>query len=185
MKISEQRLLLGLNVVIWVAILLIGQSWFALFGFLVLWLSGCWYGARTTGWSRLAQAYSTRASFPSSQSSCRFFQSVRFNRWMQYRGIVNVCANEEGVRFSAFLPFRFGHPSFFVPWDEIVGEEETHTTFEYTDPRRVLVIGRDHLTYRGIKLGFSKAPSVIFEIRTELAEILEKASGGVWGYQRA
>lgn len=182
MRIAQQRLLIVLSVVIWIAILSVGQPWFMLLGFLFLWLLNCWFGARITGWSKLAEAYSTRVSV---RGRCRFLQSVRFNRVINYRGIVSFCTNEAGVKFSVLFPFRFAHPSVFVPWDEMVGEEEIHTVFEDLQIQGRLMIRGDNLTYRTVRLRFSKEPSVIFEIRTELAQRLERSSGGAWSYQRA
>jgi hypothetical protein len=89
------------------------------------------------------------------------------------------------VKFSVLFPFRFAHPSVFVPWGEIIGEEEIHTVFEDLQIQGRLMIRGDNLTYRTVRLRFSKEPSVIFEIRTELAQRLERSSGGAWSYQRA
>jgi hypothetical protein len=68
-------------------------------------------------------------------------------------------AGPEGIAFGVILPFRVGHPQFFVPWHDI--------TFA---PRKRWFMSM-------IELSFARAPGVSVSLPSKLAEKLASAGG--------
>jgi hypothetical protein len=135
--------------------------------FVVFWFSFSWILAKRSGWAKLASAYPAPRSLDGAHWS---FQSARFGRRASYRGTIHVSADSLGMHLSMFLPFRFGHPPVFVPWTELTGRQD-----------RQSLLG---VVVEFIELRFAGAPQVDCQIHGRLADELERASGGIWHYQR-
>ena len=128
---------------------------FALFWFGVVWLI-----AQMSGWPKLAEKYPARQLW---NETCWSLQSALV-RWAQYRGILRVCADAEGVHFSVIFPFSVSQQPFSVPWTEVTGHKK-RISFIY-----------------GVELHFQQVPSVTIKISTRLADNLVEASSGAWKY---
>lgn len=128
--------------------------------FVVLWLFVVWLTAQIGGWSKLAGLYPARLPF---DESCRSWQSARFRWGMGYNGILKVCADTQALHLSVFPIFRPGNPPLSIPWEDITGRRQ----------------------FVGVELRFRRAASIPIRISRQLADRLEKASGGIWHYDRA
>jgi hypothetical protein len=108
------------------------------------------------GWRRLADFYSADRPFEGKKF---FLQSARLRYRMSYNNILTIGANPEGIHVSVFFPFTVGHPTLFVPWEEVSAEAK-------------------HVWWIGIVLlQFSRCPSIPFWISRRLADKLVQASG--------
>ena len=94
---------------VWLIVLLIAVS-VLLFWAILLTLIG-----RMSGWHELAQRYPLEMTFTGTTFR---FCSAEFG-WVSYGGGLILSANAEGMKWDLFAPFAYGHPSFFLPWDEV------------------------------------------------------------------
>lgn len=105
-------------------------AWIAV-GVVLSWMSG---------WRSLAVRYPD----PGAVEGQRFrFVSGYVGRGMRsvrYRSAIDLVVGERGIRVSVLLPFRFMHPPFFVPWQEIERVERERRLLE----TRVTVRLRHH-----------------------------------------
>lgn len=121
----------------------------ALLVFIAAWCAGLWFFARGSGWSTLAKAYRLQGKF----AGKRFRgQSASFGHNFHGQAIIRIGANEAGMLIAVFLPFRFAHPTLFVPWSDI----------STTDM---------------IQFNFAKAPGVTMAIWPDLAKKLYICAG--------
>jgi hypothetical protein len=114
----------------------------------------------TRGWRELAKIYSLTIPFAGE----RWYFQTGDIAGVSYLLIVG--ADPRGAYFSTFFPSAF-FPRIFVPWEEIKGVEHCGTLIRY------------------VRLEFLKAPRQVHSISGRLADKLERASGGIWNYQRA
>lgn len=124
----------------------------------LFWAFVVWLIALLGGWSKLAAVYPARPPF---NESCWSLQSARF-RWSSYSGILKVCADAQALHLSVFPLFRPGHPPLSIPWEDISSRQ-----------RMIWV-----------ELRFYRAESVPVRIPPALAGRLEKASEGMWQYEK-
>jgi len=82
---------------------------------------------------------------------------------VSYNGILKLTANEEGVGFSIFFPFRFGHPPLFIPWSDM----------QVSQVRRFIFFNR-------VRFTFPDEPAVWIEITPKLAAKIQKAIACDW-----
>ena len=136
----------------------------AVVGVLPLLIAAIWVGtsalsAQLSGWSRLAEVYSS--SMPFTGQSWRL-QSVQMRWSMHYNTCVTVGASPQGLALSMFIFMRPGHGPLFIPWPEV---SATRTRVFL----RTLV-----------ELRFQRAPGIPLRISPRLSARLAAASGGVF-----
>lgn len=92
-------------------------AWLFAFPFLLigLWWLVCRLLAWVGGWHRLGKAYRAAGEY---HGDTREFQSARLG-FVNYRGILTVGANAEGVSLDVLAIFKPGHPALFVPWRDV------------------------------------------------------------------
>lgn len=131
-----------------------------------------WWGilklsAWISGWRMLADAYPARSDFTGAE---RTMQSAGMEGPgflpANYSGVLTIGANYEGVLFSIFIVFRIGHAPFFIPYNDLRGEESSQFYIPY------------------VRLTASKTPDIAIRIGRPLARWIEEQSGGVWTYNR-
>ncbi len=83
--------------------------------FPVFWCFISIFLSRTGGWDVLATEYATDLGPPASVST---FQTGRVG-FVNYGSCLRIATNDVGLHLSVLLPFRVGHPSLLVPWDDI------------------------------------------------------------------
>ena len=129
--------------------------------FVLFWIFIVWMIAQMAGWPKLVEKYPPRQPW---NETCWRMQSARLRNRGNYNGVLNVCADAEGVHFSTIFPFRFGNAPFSVPWVEISGHK------------------RQRFLSTMVELQFQRVPDVPVLISVNLADRLVKASGGAWSY---
>ena len=117
-----------------------------------LFFAGIWSGvvlllSRIGGWRELAGSYRATQPFTGEQ----FRVPVGWMRGSRYRGVLSLGADSMGLFLSISPLFRMGHPSLFITWSDISFSKDRYGSFE------------------GVRLRFSRAPSVSLLIPTELA----------------
>lgn len=128
---------------------------FAAFVAMIFWLI-------TRGWRELAKIYPLTIPFTGERW---YFQTGEIAGG-KYGYMLIIGGDLRGAYFSNSFPAALC-PRIFVPWEEIKGVEH----------RGILV--------RYVQLEFLKAPQQVHSISGRLADKLERASGGIWDYQRA
>jgi hypothetical protein len=128
----------------------------------LFWLAVVWAIAQLAGWPRLAEKYPARQPW---NPQCWSLQSALFRNWSQYRGVLRVCADSEGMHLSVLFPFSVAHKPLSIPWHEITGQKKTR------------------FFYYGVELRFQQEPKIPMHIRRALADHLVEASGGMWQYE--
>ena len=116
------------------------------------------------GWSELGRAYRAVVPFEGNRWN---FQDAYLRLLTSYRGIVSVGANSEGFYASVFLPFRIGHPSLFVPWQD------------------VSVRSDKCMWVRVYEFRFRQVPSVRFRLKEKLGKKIRDAAGPAWPGDRS
>jgi len=92
-------------------------SAFFLILFPVLWVGVLTLVGRTTGWAALARRFRAQMPFSGELWS---WQSAQIRSWLGgYNNCLLVGANPQGLFLAMMIPFRFGHPSLFIPWFEV------------------------------------------------------------------
>jgi len=84
--------------------------------FVGVWLVSLGLVARLGGWRELARHYRAQRDY---RGPKWYFQHARLRYGVAYNGCVTVGADRFGVHLALLLPFRFAHPSLFVPWSEL------------------------------------------------------------------
>ena len=107
------------------------------------------------GWARLTTAY--RGNQMKLGQQWRW-QSGTMARGVSYRSCLFVGANEHGLQLSVWFPFRLGHPSLFIPWEEITFVRPTAQ-----GPTR-------------LSLQFSRVPEIRLTVSKELGKQLQNSS---------
>ena len=124
-----------------------------------------WWGVVTLlgavgGWRALAAAYAAPDAAPLSGTPCWRGQSGNLNGYMNYNGVLRVCADPRGLGLSVMVLFRPGHAPLLIPWSEIAA---SHTA-GFFGP--------------WVELRFARAPRTVLRIRQGLAAAVAEASGG-------
>ena len=135
-------------------------EWFWPFVFLAIfvfvWACLCYFISVLGGWRSLARVYPASQFLPGERFR---FRSAWMGAGINYRISLTLEANTQGLHISVFLPLRIGHPSLFIPWEEISAEPEMF------------------FWLRKANLQFAKCPEIPFSISIKLAEKLSQASG--------
>ena len=117
------------------------------FLFVAIWSGVVLLLSRIGGWRALAESYRATQPFTGEQ----FRMRVGWMRGSRYRGVLSLGADSTGLFLSIFPLFRMGHPALFIPWSDISFSKDRYGSFE------------------GVRLRFSKVPSVSLLIPTDLA----------------
>jgi hypothetical protein len=128
----------------------------------LFWVAVVWVIAQIAGWPKLAEKYPARQPW---NPQCWSLQSALLRGWSQYRSVLRVCADNEGMHLSVMFPFSVAHKPLSIPWHEITGQKKTR------------------FFYYGVELRFQQAPKIPMHIRRGLADQLVAASGGAWRYE--
>ena len=103
----------------WVALALVGIAAFlCAFSYL---------GARMSGWSVLAQYYSTNREF---DGKLWRFRHARIG-WLTYGGVLTLGSGVDGFYLKVAPPYRLGHPALLIPWEELTLSVVQGWVFEY------------------------------------------------------
>ena len=114
------------------------------------------------GWGTMAESYPERIKIdPQCFSAQRAILGISVN----YNGVLNICADYEGLHFSVMFMFRPGHRPFFVPWEDIHAVKKQHFLFQVVEMR------------------FARTQNRPFRIYLKLADQLVAASNGRWSYE--
>lgn len=140
-------------------------AWF--FATFPYWFGGlgagiCLLIATVGGWRRLAVHY-RRTSLIA--GTTYWFQSAAMRRWItaSYGNCLVVTVNDEGIGLSIIFLWRLGHPPLFIPWPDILANQERWLFF-----------------FKRVRLSFSLEPSVRMWISTRLARKIQAAVGRDW-----
>ncbi len=136
----------------------------SLIAFALFWSAVVWSISLTAGWPKLVEKYPSRQPW---NETCWRMQSARIRKWANYNGILNVCADAEGVHFSTIFLFAIGNAPFSVPWPEINGLKQ----------QRFLL--------STVELRFQRVSNIPIQISLVLANRLVEASGGAWQYEES
>jgi hypothetical protein len=109
-----------------------------------------------SGWRSLASVYPEEHPFAGDLFR---FQSVFMRYRSAYANVVIFGANQEGLRISVFLPWRFAHPPIFVPWQDVSAKAERRGTAKM------------------MRLYFENSPEISMLIMQRLAAKLSRSSG--------
>jgi len=131
---------------------------FALFA-VIAWLPALYLLGRFSGWRRLADRYPASPPERSTRIHCGFVIIGH----ARYRNIMRLTVDERFMHVSAIWLFRAGHPTFSVPWQDIVASRDTYPWF----PR-----------FPVIRLTFANAPDVRFLVPEQVGERVIQAAGG-------
>jgi hypothetical protein len=72
--------------------------------------------ARFGGWSDLAKHYAIQEPFSGTTFQ---MQSVTIGMLGNYRSVVTIGANYDGLYLNPLVVYRPGHPPLLIPWDDI------------------------------------------------------------------
>jgi len=125
--------------------------------FIALWVGGSYLIASMGGWSALAKHYSTQSPFAGEYFR---FQSGSLSLFANYGNCLTLGSNTEGFYMAVLFIFRAGHPSMFIPWEDITHQHKKKWLFSL------------------VELQFAKSPGNNLSITKGLAEKLSNASGG-------
>ncbi|HEX9669848.1 MAG TPA: hypothetical protein VGC93_10225 [Thermoanaerobaculia bacterium] len=116
--------------------------------------------ARLGGWGALAAAYAAPGSTSAPGTPCWRGQSGTLSGYMNYNGVLRVCADPRGLGLSVMVLFRPGHAPLLIPWSEIAASHAAGFFGPW------------------VELRFARAPRVVLRIRQGLAAAVAEASGG-------
>jgi hypothetical protein len=127
--------------------------------FLCLWAGISLLISFIGGWFELGRSYRAAKPFEGERWS---FQDASLRFLTNYRGVVTAGSNSEGLHLSVFLPFRIGHPSLFIPWQDIS------------------IRPGKSLWFRVYEFSFREAPSIRLRLREKLGKKIQAAAGAGW-----
>ena len=79
--------------------------------------------AHLNGWSKLAKRFKNFETFEGEKHAG---QSASLGKWGRYPSCLTIGANKIGLFIAPKWIFSFGHPSLFIPWEQIdVAPEST------------------------------------------------------------
>ena len=89
------------------------------FAFVAIWCGVSWTVSKIGGWNRLAEEFPS----PGLPSGKRF--GVQWGKVgvASYNGFLTIHSSEEGFYLSVWPPFRIGHRTLFIPWDDVHNRE--------------------------------------------------------------
>ncbi len=120
------------------------------------------------GWRRFAEVYASESEFAGTK---KYFQSALLHHIpllpASYSNMISIGANQSGVYFGVLILFRPGHEPFFIPFEELEGQE-----------RRFLFV------FRYVTLRAQRTPEVAISVNQKLGIWLEEQSQGDWSFQR-
>lgn len=128
----------------------VGWLMAAVFPFLFV---GMWFGVirligAVGGWFALAERY---AAHNECRGETLNFRSASFGL-MNYGNCVTFGFADDGLYISLLFPFRFGHPTLRIPWEDLSSKETRRLFFKRTEFR------------------FAKVPNVGMQVTTSLGE---------------
>lgn len=142
-----------------ITIILIILAFFVIFP--LFWSAVVFLISRLGGWGSMAEAYPYREPH---SAQCFALQSAILRLAASYRGVLKICADDEGLYFSVMFLFRPGHSPFFVPWEEIRGTKKSYFFYNVVDLR------------------FRRTPDLPFRIYRRIADRLVDVANGRWAY---
>ena len=132
--------------------------------FPLFWSGVVFFISRLGGWGSMAEAYTYHEPH---SAQCFSGQSAILRLSSSYRGVLKICADDEGLYFSVMFLFRPGHSPFFVPWEEVRGTRKTYFFFPIVDLR------------------FQRTPDIPFRLYKHTADKLVAVANGRWTYKEA
>ena len=84
--------------------------------FILLWVGVILLLSWLSGWNALGKHYREVTPFEGERLQ---MVSGRLRNGVNYRAVLTMGANSEGISLTVFFPFRIGHPPLFIPWSEI------------------------------------------------------------------
>jgi hypothetical protein len=115
--------------------------------------------SRMSGWHELARRFALQSDFPSETFR---FKSARMRRGINYNNCLTIGASPMGLTIAMPWLFRMGHPSLFVPWNEI---SVTRTKIFWLPM---------------VQFNLGRGKPVPFTVRARLAEEIRAAAGTAW-----
>jgi hypothetical protein len=140
-----------------------GTGHFPLFTVLLIailgWLVVGFVSSYITGWALLAQRFRCDERFSGEHLR---FRSAAMRCWGNYGNCLTMGVNPHGFLLSPSFPFFPGHPSLFIPWNEIT-------------VRRTRV-----LWAKCVELHLGREPAVPLRISESVANRLAALAGEAW-----
>ena len=73
-----------------------------------------------TGWLALARRCRAQSeSYGDAKSAGPFFYTIYMRYWTHYSSVIRLTATTDVLYASVLFPFRIGHPTLRIPWNEI------------------------------------------------------------------
>ncbi len=122
--------------------------------FVLLWLGIAALISYIGGWRTLSKSFRAGGPF---KAPTWHFQSGRMRGLSGYNNCLTVGATSDGLYLGILFPFRFMHPSLFIPWTEVSVRRKRNWIL---GERVTLTLGREiaiPLTIRGRLAGKLKA----------------------------
>lgn len=121
----------------------------------VFWVLSCYVAGIVSGWKKLGKRFK-RGNEPTGETLTYgpWLTAMSSRYWMRYNNIVRLEAAQDGLYMSVILPMRFGHPSLFLPWNEVSVKKVRHMLRSYVElslgneekiPFRIAVRGAEKL----------------------------------------
>jgi hypothetical protein len=130
--------------------------------FPLFWSGIVFFISRLSGWSSMAETYTYHEPHA---AQCYSGQSAILRLTSSYKGVLKICADDQGLYFSVMFLFRPGHSPFFVPWGEISGTK------------------KNYFLYNVVDLRFQRTPNLPFRIYRRTADRLRDVANGRWAYE--
>ncbi|MCP5097910.1 MAG: hypothetical protein GY943_20375 [Chloroflexi bacterium] len=135
----------------------------ALLAFVGMFSLVSFFVSRVFGWHRIAQQYQGEMNHYRERFN---FQSLSTGGFGNYSNVVNFYVSHSDLGISVFFLYRAGHPPLKIPLDEITG------------------VQKNDFIFQRVHLELQRLPEKTLIISKRLAEKIEKASGGAWGFER-
>ena len=127
--------------------------------FLGMWIYIGFMVGQVSGWGQLSRYY--RANNPFDGERWRL-RSGRMRFLTGYNNCLTIGANSQGLYLAMLLLFRIGHPSLFIPWQDI--SVKTGKT----------------LLWCWTEFHFRQAPGVYLRVFGKLGQQIQSAAGQFW-----
>lgn len=96
-----------------------------------VWWLVCRLLSRVGGWHALGKAYRIANDY---RGETREYQSARLG-FVNYRAVLTVGADADGLFLDVFGIFKPGHPSLFIPWHDVKATRSSFLRLERIDLR--------------------------------------------------
>ena len=113
---------------------------------------------RISGWHSLSRQYPSETPFVGTHFR---FHSAMIG-WINYSGVILFGANGDGLQMDLFSFFSYGHPTIFIPWDDVTVKRTPGTFSDYFD------------------LHFARVPHTGVRISARLGEHIAEAGHQNW-----